>query len=51
MVGLHSVSGMNYALTSAKVSGRPSVAIMSLGGSPSTVIDNAVASVKLVWTV
>ncbi|KAJ3488940.1 hypothetical protein NLI96_g2489 [Meripilus lineatus] len=38
------ISGLNYALTSAAASGRPSVASLSLGGSASSSLDSAVAS-------
>ncbi|TEB21721.1 serine proteinase [Coprinellus micaceus] len=35
------ISGMNYALSRAKSSGRPSVVSMSLGGSPNAALDAA----------
>ncbi|KAH9485655.1 Alkaline serine protease [Psilocybe cubensis] len=38
------VSGLNWVLTQARASGRPSVVSMSLGGSASTALDNAVTS-------
>ncbi|KAF9562998.1 serine protease [Agrocybe pediades] len=38
------VSGLNWVLSQAKASGRPSVVSMSLGGSASTALDNAVTS-------
>ncbi|TFK31791.1 serine protease [Crucibulum laeve] len=38
------VSGLNFVITSARSSGRPSIVSMSLGGSVSTPLDNAVAS-------
>ncbi|KAF5385321.1 hypothetical protein D9615_001506 [Tricholomella constricta] len=38
------VSGMNWVLTSARASGRPSIVSMSLGGGASTALDNAVAT-------
>ncbi|TFK41179.1 serine protease [Crucibulum laeve] len=38
------VSGLNWVLTQAEASGRPSVVSMSLGGSASTALDNAVTS-------
>ncbi|KAG9094416.1 subtilisin-like serine protease [Ceratobasidium sp. 370] len=38
------VSGVNYALAQFKANGKPSVATMSLGGSASTTIDNAVSA-------
>ncbi|KAH8835576.1 serine protease [Flagelloscypha sp. PMI_526] len=38
------VSGINYVATQKASTGRPSVLSMSLGGSASTAIDNAVAS-------
>lgn len=38
------VSGLDFVLSSARSSGRPSIATMSLGGSASTALDNAVAS-------
>ncbi|RDB29494.1 Cuticle-degrading protease [Hypsizygus marmoreus] len=38
------VSGLNYVLTSARASGRPSIVSMSLGGGASTALDNAVTS-------
>ncbi|KAI0322635.1 serine protease [Amylostereum chailletii] len=38
------VSGLNFVATSARSSGRPSIATMSLGGAASTSLDNAVAS-------
>ncbi|KAL0951221.1 hypothetical protein HGRIS_007942 [Hohenbuehelia grisea] len=38
------VSGLNFVLTSARASGRPSIVSMSLGGGASTALDNAVAS-------
>ena len=41
-----SVSGLNFILTSARASGRPSIVSMSFGGSASTSLDNAVASVS-----
>ena len=41
-----SVSGLNFVLTSARASGRPSIVSMSIGGSASTSLDNAVASVS-----
>ncbi|KAK7686101.1 hypothetical protein QCA50_010913 [Cerrena zonata] len=37
------ISGMNFVLNSARVSGRPSIASMSLGGGASDALDNAVA--------
>ncbi|KAG6814633.1 hypothetical protein H0H93_012808, partial [Arthromyces matolae] len=39
------LSGMNFVLSSARASGRPSIASMSLGGGASTSVDNAVAVV------
>lgn len=38
------VSGLNFVLSQARSSGRPTVASMSLGGGVSTALDNAVAS-------
>ncbi|PPQ72490.1 hypothetical protein CVT24_003253 [Panaeolus cyanescens] len=38
------VSGLNWVLSQARASGRPSVVSMSLGGSTATALDNAVAS-------
>ncbi|KAF8167100.1 serine protease [Crassisporium funariophilum] len=38
------VSGLNWVITSARASGRPSIVSMSLGGSASTPLDNAIAS-------
>ncbi|TFK77117.1 peptidase 1 [Pluteus cervinus] len=38
------VSGLNYVLTSAHASGRPSIVSMSLGGGASQPLDDAVAS-------
>ncbi|GLB42668.1 putative peptidase S8 family protein [Lyophyllum shimeji] len=38
------VSGLNWVLSSARSSGRPSIVSMSLGGSASTSLDNAVAT-------
>ncbi|KZV97876.1 serine protease [Exidia glandulosa HHB12029] len=38
------VSGLNFVLTQARSSGRPTIASMSLGGGASTALDNAVAS-------
>ncbi|KAL0948858.1 hypothetical protein HGRIS_008978 [Hohenbuehelia grisea] len=38
------VSGMEWTLNAAKESGRPSVASMSLGGSPAQAIDDAAAA-------
>ncbi|KIM35761.1 hypothetical protein M413DRAFT_32226 [Hebeloma cylindrosporum] len=38
------VSGLNFVLSSARASGRPSIVSMSLGGGVSTSLDNAVAS-------
>ncbi|KAJ8453947.1 hypothetical protein ONZ45_g19499 [Pleurotus djamor] len=38
------VSGLNWVLSSARSSGRPSIVSMSLGGGASTALDNAVAS-------
>ncbi|KDR86145.1 hypothetical protein GALMADRAFT_261704 [Galerina marginata CBS 339.88] len=38
------VSGLNFVLSSARSSGRPSIVSMSLGGSASTALDNAIAS-------
>jgi len=38
------VSGMNWVVTAARASGRPSVVSMSLGGGASTTVDNAVAA-------
>ncbi|KAF6747229.1 serine protease [Ephemerocybe angulata] len=38
------ISGLNWVLTQAKASGRPSVVSMSLGGSASSSLDSAVAS-------
>ncbi|KAA1471520.1 serine protease [Dentipellis sp. KUC8613] len=38
------VSGLNYVATQAKSSGRPSIATLSLGGSPSTALDNGISS-------
>lgn len=39
-----SVSGLNYVKTQAASSGRPTIATLSLGGSASTALDNAVTS-------
>ncbi|KAG6918458.1 hypothetical protein DXG01_014335 [Tephrocybe rancida] len=39
------VSGINWVYNTARASGRPSVASLSLGGGASTSIDNAIASV------
>lgn len=36
---------MNFALTSAQASGRPSIATISIGGIAQTSVDNAVAAV------
>lgn len=41
---LGSISGLNWVLTQARASGRPSVVSMSLGGGASSSLDNAVAS-------
>ena len=38
------VSGLNFVLSQARSSGRPTIASMSLGGGVSTALDNAVAS-------
>ncbi|KAF9496181.1 peptidase 1 [Pleurotus eryngii] len=38
------VSGLNFVLSSARSSGRPTIVSMSLGGGASTALDNAVAS-------
>jgi len=38
------VSGLNFVLSSAQASGRPSIVSMSLGGGASTALDNAVAT-------
>ncbi|KAF7761567.1 hypothetical protein Agabi119p4_9559 [Agaricus bisporus var. burnettii] len=38
------ISGLNFVAQRAASTGRPAIASMSLGGSPSTVLDNAVAS-------
>ncbi|KXN90044.1 Cuticle-degrading protease [Leucoagaricus sp. SymC.cos] len=38
------ISGLNYILSSANSSGRPSIVSMSLGGSASSSLDSAVAS-------
>ncbi|KAG5651131.1 hypothetical protein H0H81_009764 [Sphagnurus paluster] len=38
------VSGLDWVASSAKSSGRPSIVSMSLGGSASTTLDNAVAT-------
>lgn len=38
------VSGLNWVLTQARASGRPSVVSMSLGGTANTAMDNAVAA-------
>ncbi|ETW87175.1 serine protease S8 [Heterobasidion irregulare TC 32-1] len=38
------VSGLNFVSTSARSSGRPTIATMSLGGSASTALENAVSS-------
>ncbi|KAG5651221.1 hypothetical protein H0H81_009433 [Sphagnurus paluster] len=38
------VSGLNFVATSARSSGRPSIASLSLGGGASTALDNAVTS-------
>ncbi|KAJ2926093.1 hypothetical protein H1R20_g11006, partial [Candolleomyces eurysporus] len=38
------ISGLNWVLTQARASGRPSIASLSLGGSAATSLDNAVAS-------
>ncbi|KAF9466801.1 serine protease [Collybia nuda] len=38
------VSGLNFVLSSARSSGRPSIVSMSLGGGASTALDNAVAT-------
>ncbi|THH19727.1 hypothetical protein EW146_g1486 [Bondarzewia mesenterica] len=38
------VSGLNFVASSVASSGRPSIATMSLGGSASTTLDNAVTS-------
>lgn len=40
------VSGLNFALTQSQASGRPSIVSMSLGGSASRALDNAVAAVS-----
>lgn len=40
------VSGLNWVLSQARASGRPSVVSMSLGGSTATALDNSVASVR-----
>lgn len=42
----YSVSGLNFVLNTARSSGRPSIATLSLGGSASTALDNAIASVR-----
>ncbi|KAI0791170.1 serine protease [Abortiporus biennis] len=39
------VSGLNWVITQARSSGRPSIATLSLGGGASTALDNAIASV------
>ena len=41
------MSGLNYVLTSTRSSSRPSVVNLSIGGSVSLVLDNAVAAVSL----
>ncbi|KAF8992119.1 serine protease [Cyathus striatus] len=38
------VSGLNWVLTQSKSTGRPTIVSMSLGGSASTALDNAVTS-------
>ncbi|TFK67353.1 peptidase 1 [Pluteus cervinus] len=38
------VNGLNYVLTSARASGRPSIVSMSLGGGASSPLDNAVTT-------
>ncbi|KAF9468269.1 serine protease [Collybia nuda] len=38
------VSGLNWVATSARASGRPSIASLSLGGGASTALDNAVTA-------
>ncbi|RXW14507.1 hypothetical protein EST38_g11344 [Candolleomyces aberdarensis] len=38
------ISGLNWVLSQARASGRPSIASLSLGGSAATSLDNAVAS-------
>ncbi|TFK73423.1 peptidase 1 [Pluteus cervinus] len=41
------VNGLNYVLTSARASGRPSIVSMSLGGGASSPLDNAVITLTL----
>ncbi|KAF8161600.1 serine protease [Crassisporium funariophilum] len=38
------VTGLNWVISQAKLSGRPTIVSMSLGGGASTVLDNAIAS-------
>ncbi|KAF9468846.1 peptidase 1 [Collybia nuda] len=38
------ISGINFIVTSAKASGRPSVVLMAIGGSISVALDNAVTA-------
>ncbi|KDQ11599.1 hypothetical protein BOTBODRAFT_57358 [Botryobasidium botryosum FD-172 SS1] len=38
------IAGVNWAVSSARSSGRPSIATMSLGGSANTALDNAIVA-------
>lgn len=38
------IAGVNYVVSSAKSSGRPSIATLSLGGSANTALDSAISS-------
>jgi cerevisin len=46
LMHVFSISSMNYVYNSAWASGRPSIVSMSLGGSVSTSLDNAVTTVS-----
>jgi len=42
---VHSISGINWIISTQASTGRPAVVCMSIGGSASTAVDNAVAAV------
>ena len=45
-MSFYSISGINYVLAQIKITKRPSVVSMSLGGSPNTALDTAAKAVS-----